>query len=193
MKIHLIFLSITLFSFSQEWTLEKDKDGILVYAKKVEGYSFSETKTITTLDISKDAFIDFIWNIAAYPNWQDEYKESRIIKKNSESDIDVYFEFNAPWPVQGRDVVINMKKETKNGLSYIYIKTTESNIDVKDDIVRMPSYNGFWKIKEVGDKLEITFQILAIPGGKIPSFMVEFYKATGPFNYFVNMKKELNK
>ena len=81
MKIHLIFLSITLFSFSQEWTLEKDKDGILVYAKKVEGYSFSETKTITTLDISKDAFIDFIWNIAAYPNWQDEYKESRIIKK----------------------------------------------------------------------------------------------------------------
>ena len=120
-------------------------------------------------------------------------KNLELLKKNSESDIDVYFEFNAPWPVQQRDVIVNMKKVTEDGLSYIYIKTTESNIDVKDDIVRMPSYNGFWKIKEVGDKLEITFQILAIPGGKIPSFMVEFYKATGPFNYFLNIKKELNK
>lgn len=178
-------------SFSQEWKLEKDNLGIKVYSRKVKGIEFSETKTITTLNVSKEKFLELIWNIENYPKWQDEFNISKIIKTNNPKDKNLYFEFNTPWPISQRDVAINMKEVTKNNITFLYLKTSNELVKEKEKIIRMPLYEGYWQIKEIENQIEVTFQILANPGGSLPSFLIEFYKATGPFNYFKNIKAEL--
>lgn len=181
-------VSLTNISIGQEWTLEKDKNGIKIYARDVADSQFSETKAICNFNTSKEEFLAFIWHIEDYPNWQSDYKISKIIESKNDFDKTIYFEFKAPWPVSNRDVVINMKQVVKDDATYAYTKIAASDIKPIDGIIRMSKYDGFWKIKEIENGIEVTLQMSTNPEGKIPGFLIDFYKATGPFNAFTNMQ-----
>jgi hypothetical protein len=181
-------VSLTNISIGQEWTLEKDKNGIKIYARDVADSQFSETKAICNFNTSKEEFLAFIWHIEDYPNWQSDYKISKIIESKNDFDKTIYFEFKAPWPVSNRDVVINMKQVIKDDATYAYTKIAASEIKPIDGIIRMSKYDGFWKIKEIENGIEVTLQMSTNPEGKIPGFLIDFYKTTGPFNAFTNMQ-----
>lgn len=190
-KILLSFLFIFLYgtAISQEWKLEKDKNGIKIYARDVADSQFAETKSVSVFNTSKEKFLAFIWDVEDYPNWQDDYEVAKVVKDNGKFNKTIYFEFKAPWPISNRDVVISMNQVTKDDETYVYTKVKKFVVEPKDGIIRMSKYDGFWKLKQVENGVEVTLQMSTNPEGKIPDFLVGFHKVTGPFNAYMNMKK----
>lgn len=197
MKISKLFLSglfVFLYSFviSQEWTLAKEKNGIIVYSREVSDSQFDETKVSIVLNTIKEKFIAFIWDIENYPNWQEDYIISKVLASKGKYDKTIYFEFKAPWPIQNRDVVLNMKQVERDDATYAYTQVESSILAPNDGIVRMSKYNGFWKIEDHENGIQVTLQMATNPEGKIPTFLIDFYKATGPYNTFMNLKSIFN-
>tara|TARA_B110000908_G_scaffold143145_1_gene171890 strand:- start:937 stop:1530 length:594 start_codon:yes stop_codon:yes gene_type:complete len=179
-------------SYCQEWTLEKDKNGIKVYAREATDSQFAETRAISNFNTSKEKFIEFIWDIENYPNWQKDYIISKVLASKGKYNKTIYFEFKAPWPIQNRDIVIDMKQVEKDDATYAYTQVEKSILAPKDGIVRMSKYNGFWKIKELENGIEVILQMATNPEGKIPTFLIDFHKVTGPYNTFMNLKSIFN-
>lgn len=187
--ISVLLISISNISISQEWNLAKEKNGIIVYARDIPDSQFDETKVSATFNTTKEKFIEFIWNVENYPNWQKDYKISKVLKHTSNNDKIIYFEFNAPWPIANRDIVINMKEIKEKDATYLYTHVEKSILASKEGIIRMSKYDGFWKIKELENGIEVTLQMATNPEGKIPAFLIDFYKAAGPYNAFMNLKE----
>lgn len=197
MKISKLILSFFLISVAniglcQEWELAKDKNGIKVFARKVSDSEFYETKSTCHFKTTKDEFLAFVWDIENYPNWQSEYKTAKIIANKSNNDKTAYLEFEAPWPINNRDVVIDMKQVEKDNTTFIYIKVNKTSIEPKESAIRMSKYDGYWEIKESGDGIEVTQQMSTNPEGYTPAILIEFYKVTGPFNAFNTMQEMFN-
>ena len=63
----------------------------------------------------------------------------------------------------------------------------------KEDLVRIPSIKGYWLFEKLGaQKTKITYQVLANPGGSIPSWIANAGTVDSPFNTLKSLRKRLS-
>jgi len=196
-QIKLLFILLLGFTnsslYAQDWTLEKDKEGIQVFTRKVEGYAIKEYKAIATLKTTVATLNQLMRNHADMKNWFVKCPESTRLKKVSEDEYYVYFLNDAPWPVSDRDNVTNMKFELlDNGTQMIYLKGVPNHIPKKSGIVRLPRMQAKWMFEpKANGMVKVTQQVLADLGGNVPGWLVNFAIVEAPFETLYNLRKKL--
>lgn len=179
---------------SQSWKSEKNKNGIQVYTRSVEGSSLKEFMGKTTINASPEQIVALIKNVPSYTGWLHDCKEAKMLNEKSRTDWTIYLRNGAPWPVNDRDVVIQARMtESKDGKVVISMKESSTpNIPTKSGVVRIPSLKGYWKITPTEDgKSEVVYQAHTDPGGNIPEFAANLVVVDIPYNSLLNMKKKL--
>lgn len=198
-QIKLLFILLLWFTnsplFAQDWTLEKDKEGIQVFTRKVEGYAIKEYKAIITLETTIVDLVQLLKNHEALKTWFVKCPISTRLKKVSEEEYYVYFLNDAPWPVSDRDNVTNMKFELlENGTQLVHLKGFPKYIPEKSGIVRLPRMQAKWMFEPQADGMvKITQQVLADLGGKIPAWLINFAIVEAPYETLCNLRKKLKK
>lgn len=173
----------------QEWSLELDKEGIVVYTREYEGSSLDEFKAITTLDYPINEVVATLKDASAVKEWSPNTSESKLIK--TEGNVQYRYTINdAPFPIDDRD-------------SYIKLTFTESATQVKIDITAVPDYGphkddyvritestGHYLLEKIGSsKTKITYQLHAEPGGSIPGWLANAASTDVPFNALRGLRK----
>ena len=180
-------------SFGQDsWDLKKDKNGIQVSTKKVEGSNYKAFKGETELEVPAAAVVAIIIDFPSYPKWSYMTKHAEILEKKNDKEIIGYVQSDAPWPVTDRDGVyqLNFSQHPTTKTIKITAVAQPDYIPAKDGYIRVPSTKGFWEITPLGpNKCKVLYQNHSEPGGSIPSWLANSSVINIPFNTLTEMKK----
>ncbi len=160
------------------WKLERDKDGIKVYTRATDQSPFDEFRATIKLNQSIHSFVAVMRDAESLPDWAYNVKNARTLKIMGDSLQYYYSEVSIPFPFTDRDGIYRNRYTWNNdsSLLVIDIDILPDYIEEKEGLVRIPFGKGFWRVKVVGDnQLDVTFQMLVDPGGKVPSWMANMF------------------
>ncbi|MFC2104330.1 START domain-containing protein [Bacteroidota bacterium] len=199
MKITLLLIIATTFFPSiamtqkNNWKLEKDENDIKIYTRFVEGSSFKEFKGEITITCEMTEIVKLLKDVSKFKDWVADCEKVELLKFEG-SDQYHYIETSIPWPLENRDMVYNFNylKET-NLVTEVIITGKANYIPKKKGIVRMTQANGFWKLISIGEnRIEVTYQLHAEPGGVIPAWLANSTVVDMPYNTLNGLKDMLN-
>jgi hypothetical protein len=193
-----LLLFISIFSSAQEkkWDLKKQENGISVYTRLAESSSFKELKSVCTIKTSLKSIVALLNDWESYPGWVYRCGKSSTLKKISDREVIHYQTVVAPWPVDSRDFVVNVKlnQDPKSGIVTIISTSNPGFIPVIPGHVRIKEFKASWTLipKENGTT-EVIYHLLVNPGGYVPAWLVNLAVVDGPYETMLNFKEEVKK
>ena len=121
----LIFVLFATLGFNTDWQLKKEKHGIEIYTRSVEGSSFHEFKAITIIEnTSVTQVLDVIFDVDNYETLYADCINPRILKKEGQYYDIHYIQTKGPLTVKDRDGIYEQTAELKDDGKYaiVYIK-----------------------------------------------------------------------
>lgn len=194
-----IFISTLILFSSQgsDWNLKKEKDGIQVYTRKVEGSSFEEFKAIVFLENTNiPDILDVLFDVNGYTKLFPDCFEAANIEKYGEYHQIHYTVTKGPWPVDDRDGVYEMKAEiAKNGEeAQVKLFTRSDKVELKKNRVRLKNGTGSWKLEKSEDqRIKVQFQFHGEAGGGVPAWIANTFIVSYPFGTLENLRHRLGK
>jgi hypothetical protein len=184
--------------FGQEWTKEKEKDGIVVFNRKMEDSKLKEYKGTVKVKTSVDKAVAMFTDVSRHEKFMYKCKAGsvEVLKKENASSFYTYMVIETPWPAASRDVVTHYKvsKPDKSGAVLIELVGAADLIPEKKGIVRVPKMRGYWKISPTGTGMvEITHQAYSSPGGNVPESMANSASVDAPFSMLMSLRSLLER
>lgn len=194
----LIFLLFILQTVqAQDWTLAKDKDGVKVYTRKVEGWGIKEYKVVTQIKASFIKVVNAIKDVPGRYKWIHDVLEVREVERPNSEVVCIYTKVDAPWPVADRDNITQFSftyPDSKTARVDMKLYKTHAKAPVYDGVVRVPRLAGYWLVKDLGNgSVELTQQCVAEPGGSLPDWLVNSAVVDNPYHSMYNFKKYVEK
>jgi hypothetical protein len=178
-----------------EWDLKKEKDGIKIFTRSVEGSTFAEFKgTITIEKSSLTEVLDVILDVKNYESLFPDLMNPKVLKQDGKYYDIHYIQVRAPWPVKNRDTVYEQKAVVdKNGKhAYVSLKPLPDFIVEDKDFVRIREGSGFWELEEdESNNVKVIYQFHGEPGGDISAWLANSFVVAQPFETLVNLKNRL--
>ena len=183
----IIFNSNELFA----WKLQKKSEGISVFTREVDSSRIKEVKGTTLLTTSINDILVYFKDISTYPLWMEGCYDVSILQEINDFERYTYYKSKAPWPMNDRELVLHsvVKKDDSNNSVIIQINAVPNYISRNKNYTRVEVLKGFWKFKSLGEnKVEVTYQIHADPGGYIPQWLINQGVVKRPFQTIKNLK-----
>ena len=198
---NLIILAFFLLSFVQkdvkvtQWETVKKRNNITVYSRENSLSEIKEIRAETTINTSLSSLVYLIKHIERQTDWAYSIKEAKVVRHYSNFHWVAYTMTDAPWPVDDRDCVTDViMRQLSDSTIYIKSYVVDSILKPKKDVVRIPMIKAHWLLTPINDhKTSVRFQILLELGGSVPSWVVNLFIETGPYNTLRDFKKEVEK
>ena len=180
-----------------EWKKRKEKSGIEVFTRTVEGAPMDEFKgTITISNAELTDILNVIMDIDKYPKWIPDCMEAKILAKDEKYHSIHYVAIKAPWPVKNRDAIYEMNAIFSENDKKIRInfKPRGDYVQSNKQFIRLYKGSGFWELEELEEnEVKITYQFLGEPGGKIPIWLANSFVVNNPYLTLRNLKNVVKK
>ena len=112
-----VLTGFTFIEQTSDWKLEKNKKGIKIYTRELQGSEYKEVKAVTNIKTSLSSLVAALKDVPSHTSWIYNCEEGKILKQISETEQYCYTISDAPWPAENRDVVysftINQDAATK--------------------------------------------------------------------------------
>jgi hypothetical protein len=199
-KLFFAFVSVAVLcsfsgdAYSTEWTLRKDKEGIKIFTREASDTNIKEVKTVLTINASVDKITNAIIDVENYSNWMKNILNPKILKRVSENEYYIYYEMDAPWPTDNRDIVNRtiISHNASNSTTLISSSAIPDYIGIKDNTVRITLSEGSWELKQLhGGNVEVTHLLLVSPGGNIPDWVINMFIVNHPYETHLSLRKML--
>ncbi|MEZ5040797.1 MAG: START domain-containing protein [Saprospiraceae bacterium] len=169
----------------QPWKKIKEIDQYTVYTRSSNLSSVKEIKIEASFDVNVAHFMEVLNNVPAYTDWVYKCSQAHRLKTIGEHEYIYYLISDIPFPLKDRDIVIHSKQWFDPAIQGYRAKSVAlpAFISQNPNMVRVPLLQSLWEIRPVNDKqVDIVYQILTEPGGKIPAWMVNMAIANGPIH-----------
>lgn len=175
-----------------EWKLEKDKNGIKIYTRHVEGYVIKEFKAIAIIEADIEIVLAEIMDAEHLEEWMANISTARTIENKKNGDIIMYYQLALPWPMQDRDAI--SENHIIRGADSTIVKTIlkPDYLPEEPDLIRMRSANGGWVLKQLANnRCHVTYQFVANPSTKVPGWIANMFIVDSPYQTIRNLKERL--
>ncbi len=178
------------------WHIAKDKNGIRIYNRSVEGSSFNPYRGVMVVESNLSALTALVADAENYPNWVDTCRTGKTLRKIDDAKSIIYTVNEAPWPVSDRDsiveTVIVQNPETK--VVHIHLEGLPDYLPRKEGFVRVEKVEGFWRFTPMeNDQVEVVYQVHTEPGGKLPSWLINSLILNQPYRTLEKMREIVQK
>lgn len=181
-----------------EWRLTKQdrKRNIQTYARLEDGKRFRSFKVVAELDGTVDTLARVLFDFDNYTKWFWETLESRLIQKNSPTEMVVYMVHKAPFSLPNRDtivlVTVDPQTRTKPHLD-MRVSAIPEFMDKKPLLVRMPDEEITLKFSPLpGNKVAMEAIGVFDPGGVVPAWAGNFVQRNAPYSVILGMQRMMN-
>lgn len=193
----IVLLTIASVSKGQSWELAKDKNGVKVYTRKLEGWGIKEYKVVMDIKTSPSKIVKALKDVPSRYEWAYNSIEIREIERPNSDNVAIYNKVDAPWPVADRDNITRFKFSYPSAnLTRVDMTVIKSHAKapVYDGIVRIERLKGYWLIRDKGNGwTEVIQQCVAEPGGSLPDWLANSAVVDTPYNSMYNLKKYIEK
>ncbi|MBH0040632.1 START domain-containing protein [Pseudoalteromonas sp. SWN166] len=187
-----LFVILLLVSFNTyaepTWHLYKNKNGVSVYYQSHSDNTFEVKAQMSVKDVSTNEFLELLSDTDAAPQWLENVSQVKIIKHISPSENLVYSYFNSPWPVRDRDSITHScYSQLTANKSQLLINARPNELPQNDSVIRITTLNARWLLSEDKGRLDIEYQIYALPDGAIPTWLSNKVGLKSTYNTFMNL------
>lgn len=178
------------------WKLEKDKNGIRVYSRHLQGSKLKEVKVNCDLNATLSQLVAFVSDIDHYKDAVYRVAEAYVVKRVSDREFYFYNETDISWPASNRDLVMHMIFQMDHPNRTLHIRGTNvpGMVPQKKGVVRIPHWRSLWTIREIAEnKLHVEYVFSVDPGGELPIWLINALVAVGPYHSFSNMEELLSR
>ncbi|MBU0993415.1 MAG: hypothetical protein KJ737_13050 [Proteobacteria bacterium] len=194
LPLFFIMLLLNLPVFANDWEFVHEKENVSISKKYDKKFNVFEVKADTIIDAEIEAIGAVLMDINAYPEWDTECSEIKVLNRISESEVYVYYVAKGFLTISDRDVVIYSKveKDYEKGVFEITSKSAKEYIvPLRKGYVRIEVFREKWRLERIGvKKTKLTVTSLVNPGGKIVKWLVNL-AATSSFQEPLVKLKEL--
>jgi hypothetical protein len=195
-----LFLLISVYfiygAYLSDWDLKKNSSGIEIYTRSFEGSSFDEFRGETVISgVTLLNVLDVLLDVENYDELYPDCMNPKILKQNGKWYDIHYIQTKGPFTVKDRDCIFEqITVVDQNGKhARIVLTPLPDYIAENEDMVRIRKGSGFWDLKEDDRKnVAVTYQFHGEPGGDIPSWLVNSFVVSHPFQTLKNLKSRLN-
>jgi hypothetical protein len=176
-----------------DWVLEKNKDGVKVYTRSIEGWSIKEFKGVVSIQATLAQVEAAIRDSPNRSKWMHNSYDTKDVRWVSNNEVYTYSAIDAPWPVSDRDNVLHWKyNRVSDKFIRIDMKAAPNEIAQVSGVVRVTRLEGFWTLEDKGNGyIEVVQQVAAEPGGSIPAWLANSSVVDAPYNTLYNLKKHV--
>lgn len=174
-----------------DWELKKSENGITVYTRLTEGSAYKELKATFQVKTSLSSIIALLNDVESYPQWVFRCETSKVFKKTSDQHLIRYQTVVAPWPVDNRDVIVevNSSQDLKTGIVYQKVNALPDYAPKVKNHVRIRQFHAVWTLKPLpGGMVSVDYELLVNPAGAIPAWIVNMAVVDGPYETSLKMK-----
>lgn len=176
-----------------EWQLQKEEDGVQIFARSVEGWEIREILAVTTLPTTPGSVLAVLNDVEENaPKLSDVVRNSTIEQRESETRYSIYTVMDMPWPLSDRDS-FNQRVIEHDAESGVVTITDTATKDVKpeqDDLVRIVASRQQWRLTPMEDgTTKVELQILVDPNGPIPSSLINSMSVGQPIGTMETLKE----
>ena len=195
-SILLCLFSITL--TSQDWTFQKEVDGIKAYNRTVKDSKFKEYRIEAEIESSLESMVAVLQDIDIYLDVFPDNKSASLEKTSGETHFEIFLHTKTPFPVKDRFTYSQTDYSYDAASSTVNISVDCLNNEYlqkqKDRGVLVIDCKGFWKIKDLKNgKLGIVHQFYADPGGMVPAWIVNKRTIESPIKSIKSIRKFVKK
>jgi hypothetical protein len=190
-----LLLTLNVVQAQNNWELRRNENGITIYSRRSANGKIVELHLQCQFNATPQQLVAQILNISHYSDWVYGNKRSEVIKKVSGQDLIYFTEAHLLWPVQDRDLVLdlNTSPATATAPLTITVKSIPGYLPLKKHFIRVPYSLAVWKVTPIpGNKIAIDYTFNLDPGGSIPGWLVNLTIATGPYKSFTMLGNILN-
>jgi hypothetical protein len=185
LMIHLILAVL------QPWELRKDQNGIKVYTRSLDSSALDEFRGVIEIDVPMQQVYYTIRDVDNWYQWVPNLVTGRLITR-TENEQFHYTETKAPFPVQNRDSYLRYHIEVLDQRIQLNFDAVPDHGPRVPGVTRVPMATGYWLIERINDQsTRITYQVLADPGGSIPSWLANAGAVDTPYDTLAGLQKYL--
>ncbi|CAK1862216.1 hypothetical protein F0248_10325 [Vibrio crassostreae] len=183
-------------SDANEWKLVRDKKGIEVYNRKIEGNDFKEFRAEADIQANLTSIIALFTDTSVGTQWVENIDEMEEIEHFSEAHTVTKTYTKAPWPVSDREAIVeNFIEQDPDTLIVIINQHGRPNYRPNDDkhIVRVTHLESRWILTPLDNNTtHISYQVLSDPGGSIPSWLINMVAVSQPYKTLLGLSEMLD-
>jgi hypothetical protein len=199
--IVLMLLIVALTSFAADryqWKLVDNEDGCQIYTSTVPGKEFIAAKTTCVIPARMEVVGMVIRDIANYPEWMEDCKETKILKVvDDENDVVIFWFRQHITLFSDRDMILKskVKNNIEKGQYLIYGDlTNEVSYNSGKGYVRIPSFNSLFTLDWIDrERTRVTLIIDPDIGKGVPSSIANSLIKKTPYKSLKKMMKEVKK
>lgn len=160
-------------SFSSDWTLEIEEEGVKVFTKTVEGEPIKATRAIAAFDASPEKIAGILSDPSQSEKWMDRVSFSKMVRRINANSFIVYNQIALPWPMDDRDLVVKVDVKREGDQITMSMKNAPSEYPEQAGVIRMPKYIGTWILEPLpGGRSLVTSESFSTVGGSIPDWLL---------------------
>jgi hypothetical protein len=177
-------------SRAEDWSLEKQEDGITVYTRSVAGSDIKEFKGNGIVEADLESVLAVLRDSDRYQDWFPECPESKLLSR--EGNVSHQYSVTAaPWPVDDRDNIFRtvLSRDETTGAVGISIGAAPRFYPEQPGRVRVQNAEGSWRLEPEGDqRTRVVFTMHLEPGGGIPAWLINRRIVSTPFGAISNLR-----
>ena len=175
----------------QAWKLKRDRDGIQIFTRSVDGSKFKATRGVTRIKARLSSLVALVQDTEACAKWADLCETSEVFEQVSASELYVYTVNDAPWPVTDRDVLAHVvwSQDPNTRQVTMLARAVRDRIPKRKGLVRIMEAESKWMFTpEPNGMVLVETEAHIDPGGPTPAWITNLMLVDSPFKTLANMR-----
>lgn len=191
LSLTLVLLPALAAATDDNWKLEKDKDGIQVYTRAVEGWSIREIRGTTQLPVKLSAVVAVFDDVPALSELNEYVSKAEVRNRESDLRYQIYTQTKMPWPVSDRDILNqrNIAQDSKTLAVTITDAATDKILPPTKGMVRIVKSTQVWTLTPDAKGVNVEMRLLSDPNGPIPASLINSMSVSNPYKTLVKLKE----
>lgn len=175
------------------WNELEKTDGVINYTKRIDGTTFTAYKGVCVIDCPIELLFAILHNVPEHSKWISYCATSKEIERPSYNRSFQYYDFDVPWPLSDRDIVVQCTTQANWSDGTIIIKgeaVKEPMVPLKKSHMRITDSRQQWILEQISpDQTLVTFVSYTTMDGPVPGMLNKLVSNVIPSNSLKNLKK----
>ena len=174
------------------WEFVRERKEVKVYRQEVG--DLTAFRGVGMIEGTPEKLVGVIHNHNRWKFWVEDLNEGKLIEKKTDFHFVFKQEINAVWPIKNREVVFE-SRILREGPSQILLEMKSVNhpsaLLEKGNVRAKIAFTRYRIDPLDGNRMQVTFENLSDPRGRIPNFMVDWASKSYPVSIIEGLREEM--
>ena len=172
------------------WKVRRDRDGIEVSVRPVEGSPHAQIRARMVLDVSVASIVALLRDKDACRDWIAYCAEARVLERFGKRRALSYTWTDMPWPIRDRDVVarVYLERDAASGVVRFSADADPEALPEESGRVRLRHASTRWVLTPTGQGIDIELRTHVDPASAVPAWILNSLIVDAPHGTLSRMR-----